>query len=130
VLPQRPNFEEYCWALCELFCPGWHYYLGDIIASIPVPMEFGKGEVESGVVTKVLRGFAENPSPYLDEAMRKKMAAANSSLLQKFTELTFDESAEMRWQDSRPTEADNIDVGLVTGTDLQDDLVEPSGNPF
>ena len=62
--------------------------------------------------------------------MRKETAAAHSGLLRKFTELAFDESAEMRWEESRPTEADNIDVGLVTETDLRDDLFEPSGNPF
>ncbi len=48
----------------------------------------------------------------------------------KFTELAFDEAAEMRWQESRPTEADNMDVGPATETDLQGDLMEASGNPF
>ena len=56
--------------------------------------------------------------------------AAHSALLRKFTELAFDEAAEMRWQESRPAEADNIDVGPATETDLQSDLMEPSGNPF
>ena len=64
------------------------------------------------------------------EEPKKKMMAAHSALLGKFTELAFDESAEMRWQESRPTEADNIDVGPATETDLQDDLVGSSGNPF
>ena len=31
---------------------------------------------------------------------------------------------------SRPAETDNIDVGPVTETDLQDDLTETSRNPF
>jgi hypothetical protein len=44
--------------------------------------------------------------------------------------LAFDEAAEMRWQESRPTEVDNMDVGTATETDLQSDLVEASGNPF
>jgi hypothetical protein len=48
----------------------------------------------------------------------------------KFTDLAFDEPAEMRWQESQPTEADNIDVGPATETDLQSDLMEASGNPF
>jgi hypothetical protein len=64
------------------------------------------------------------------EEPKKKMMAAHSALLGKFTELAFDESAEMRWQESRPTEADNIDVGLATETDLQNDVMESSGNPF
>jgi hypothetical protein len=69
--------------------------------------------------------------PFLDEAGKKKMVAAQSGLLRKFTELACDESAEMRWQDSqRPTEADNIDVGPTTEADLQSDLIEASGNPF
>jgi hypothetical protein len=34
-----------------------------------------------------------------------------------------------RFRDA-PTEADNLDVGLVEETDLQNDLIEASGNPF
>ena len=58
------------------------------------------------------------------------MMAAHSDLLRKFTELAFDEAAEARWQESRPAEADNMDVGPVTETDLQSDLMEASGDPF
>jgi len=50
--------------------------------------------------------------------------------LRKFTELAFDESAAMRWEESRPTEADKIDAGSATGTDLEIDLFEASENPF
>jgi len=52
------------------------------------------------------------------------------ALLRKFTELAFDEASEMRWQESRPMEADNIDVGPPTETDLHSDLIDSSGNPF
>jgi hypothetical protein len=48
----------------------------------------------------------------------------------KFTDLAFDEPAEMRWEETRPAEADNIDVGPATETDLQSDLMEAPGNPF
>jgi hypothetical protein len=58
------------------------------------------------------------------------MMAAHSGLLRKFTELAFDEAAEMCWQQSRPAEADNMDVGLATETDSQTDLMEASENPF
>jgi hypothetical protein len=58
------------------------------------------------------------------------MTSAHSSLLRKFTDLAFDESTAVRWQESQPTEADNIDVGPATATDVQADLVEASGNPF
>jgi hypothetical protein len=61
---------------------------------------------------------------------KKKMMAAHSALLGKFTDLAFDEAAEMSGQESRPTEADNIDAGPTTETDLQSDLVEASENPF
>ena len=53
-----------------------------------------------------------------------------NTLLRKFTELAFDETAEMRWQESRPAGADNIDVGPATETDLQSDLIEAAGDPF
>jgi len=78
----------------------------------------------------VLRDFAQDPFPYLDEAGKKTMIAAHGALLGKFTELAFDESAEMRRQESRPKEADNIDVGPGTETDLQNDLIEAPRNPF
>jgi hypothetical protein len=58
------------------------------------------------------------------------MMAAHSALLGKFTELACDEAAEMRWQESRPGEADNMDVRPATETDLQSDLMEASANPF
>jgi hypothetical protein len=123
------NFQE--WAdFADYFGSRWHYYLGAIIASIPVPLVFGKGQFESGVAAKVLREFAQDPFPYLDEAGKKKMMAAHSDLLRKFTELAFDESAESRWQESQPAEADNIDVGPATEADLQGALMEASGNPF
>jgi hypothetical protein len=38
------------------------------------------------------------------------MAAVNSALLQKFSDLTFDEAPDMRWRESRPAEVDNIDM--------------------
>jgi len=66
----------------------------------------------------------------MDEAGKKNMIAAHSALLGKFTELAFDETAEVRWQESRPAEANNIDVGPGTETDLQGDLIESSGDPF
>ena len=95
-----------------------------------MPLVFGKGQFERGVAAMMLREFAQDPFPYLDEAGKKKMMAADSALLGKFTELAFDESSEMRWQESRPTEADNMDVGPATETDLQSDLIEASGDPF
>jgi len=70
--------------------------------------------------------------PSVPSAIRGKdllERAAHSALLRKFTELVFDESAEMCWQESRPMEADNMDVGPAAATDLQGDLMEASGNP-
>jgi len=58
------------------------------------------------------------------------MMAAHSALLGKFTDLAFDEAAEMSGQESRPTEADNMDAGPATETDLQSDLMEAAGDPF
>ena len=123
------HFQEYG-DFADYFGSRWHYYLGAIIAAIPVPLVFGKDQFESGVAAKVLREFAQDPFPYLDAAEKKKMMAAHSGLLGKFTELAFDEAAESRWEESRPMEADNIDVGPATDTDLQGNLIEASGNPF
>ncbi len=36
----------------------------------------------------------------------------------------------MRREESRLAEADNLDVGPATETDLQSDLMEASGNAF
>jgi hypothetical protein len=110
--------------------PRWHYYLGDLIAAIPVPMKFAKGDFESGVAVKLLNDYAENPLPCLDEDGKKKMIAVTAALLEKFRELAFDEMAEMRWRESQPAEADEIDLGPVTAADLQDELLPASENPF
>jgi len=123
------HFQEYG-DFADYFGSRWHYYLGEIIASIPVPLVFGKGQFESGVAAMMLREYVLDPLPYLDDAGKKSMIAAHSGLLRKFTELAFDESAEARWEESRPAEADNIDVGPATETDYQGDLVEASGDPF
>jgi hypothetical protein len=44
--------------------------------------------------------------------------------------LAFDESAEMRWREAQPGEADNLDVGPVTADDVQKDLLQEVENPF
>ncbi len=93
-------------------------------------MVFAKGDFERGIAVKILNDFAENPFPYLDEEAKKKLAAVHSMLLQKFTELAFDDMAQTRWQEAWPGEADNIDVGPLTEADLQEDLLKLSENPF
>jgi hypothetical protein len=108
----------------------WNYYLGDLIAAIPIPLIFSKGHFESGVAAKLLNDFAENPCPYLDESTNKKMLAVNAALLEKFKELAFDEMAESRWQESQRVEADEIDLGPVTAADLQGELLNVLDNPF
>jgi len=55
---------------------------------------------------------------------------AHSDVLWKFTDHAFDESAEMRWQESQRGEGDNVDVGSRTETDMQNELFESLGNPF
>jgi hypothetical protein len=58
------------------------------------------------------------------------MTAAHAPLLRKFTDLAFAVSAKVRWQESQRMEAGNIRVGPVTETNLQDDLIESSRDPF
>ncbi|HEX3718584.1 MAG TPA: hypothetical protein VH595_11505 [Verrucomicrobiae bacterium] len=86
------DFEDY-------FGARWHYFLGGIIATIPVPFVFVKGQFESGIAAKLLNEFAANPYPYLDEAARKKMDTAQSDLVRKFGELALDESAQARYDE-------------------------------
>ena len=123
------NFSGYG-DFADYFGPRWHYYIGDIIAGIPIPFKFEKGDFEKGLAVKVLNDYAENPYPHLDEKRKKQMVAVDAALLQKFTDLAFNESAEMRWQESQRAEADNIDVGPMTADDLQGELLETSENPF
>lgn len=123
------NFSEYG-DFADYFGPRWNYYLGDIIAGIPVPFEFRQDDFERGFAAKILTDYADNPFLYLGEQQKKQMVAVNSALLQKFTDLAFDEAADMRWYESEWAEADNIDVGPLTTDDLQKDLLETSDNPF
>jgi hypothetical protein len=76
-----------------------------------VPRKFAKGDFENGLAAKVLGGFGEDPFLVLSKEERARMTAAHAALSRKFDELAFDESAEVRWQEAQPTEADNIDVG-------------------
>jgi hypothetical protein len=123
------HFQDYG-DFANFFGPRWNYYLGDLIAAIPVPMVFAKRDFERGIAAKILNDFAENPIPYLDEATKKKLQSVNAMLLRKFTELAFDDMAEARWQESRPAEADNIDVGPLMAEDLQFTLLGSSDDPF
>ena len=93
-------------------------------------MVFAKGDFERGLAVKILNDFAENPLPYLDEEAKQKLAAVNSMLLRKFAELAFDDRAQVRWQESAPGEADNLNVGPLTEADLTDELFATSENPF
>jgi hypothetical protein len=72
------KFQVFLVNFADYFGPRWHFYLGDIIASIPVPLVFAKGQFENGVATKVLRDFAQDPFPYLDPEARAKMTAAHA----------------------------------------------------
>jgi len=123
------NFADYG-DYADYFGPRWHYYIGDIIAGIPIPFKFGKGVFEKGVAVKILNEYAENPYAYLDEKGKKQLVAVDAALLAKFTDLAFDESAEMRWREAQPGEADNVDVGPVTADDVQADLFQERVNPF
>ena len=93
------HFQDYG-DFSDYFGPRWNYYLRDIIASIPVPMVFAKGQFKSGVAAKLLNDFTEDPFPYLDEKTKKKMMTVQSALLRKFTELAFDVRAQMRWEET------------------------------
>jgi hypothetical protein len=82
-----PDYSDYA----DYFGPRWHYYIGEILAGIPIPFKFGKGDFEKGVAVKILNEYTENPHAYLDEAGKKQLEAVDSALLEKFTNLAFDE---------------------------------------
>jgi hypothetical protein len=46
------HFQEYG-DFADYFGPRWNYYLRDIIASIPMPLVFGKGEFKRGFAAKL-----------------------------------------------------------------------------
>ena len=123
------HFQDYS-DFCEYFGPRWNYYIGDIIAAIPVPMLFGKDDLQRGVAAKILNDYAENPFPYLDEATQKKLTAVNSALLNKFTELAFDEMAQMCAPKTTHEAADEYDFGPLTSDDLQTELLPANDDPF
>ncbi len=123
------HFQDYG-DFANYFGPRWELLPGRPDWAIPVPMVFAKGDFESGIAAKILNDFAEDPFPYLAEETQKKLAAGNSVLLRRFTELAFDDMAQMRWQETEQREADNIDVGPLTEAVLQNDLHSESDDPF
>jgi len=62
--------------------------------------------------------------------MKKTLLAINTMLLRKFSELACEEITEMRWQETQPAEADNVDIGSPPEADLQGDLLATPGDPF
>jgi hypothetical protein len=81
------DFEDY-------FGPRWNCYLSDIIATIPMPLRFAKGDFESGLAARLLNEYGADPYPYLDDAAKKKVDGAQSDLLRKFAELAFDDCGQ------------------------------------
>jgi hypothetical protein len=106
----------------DYFGPRWHFYLGNIIASIPVPFVFAADYFQTGIAAKVLRLFAEDPLPYLDETMKRRITAVQSGLLRKFTDIAFDGSAKVRWQESQRAAADDVYRRAGTDENVQNDL--------
>jgi hypothetical protein len=101
------HFREYA-DFADYFGSRWHYYLGDIIAGIPMPFVFAPDYFQNGIAAKVLRLFAEEPLPYLDDDMKKQMATVQSDLLRKFVDVAFDDEAQSRWREfTRKAENEN-----------------------
>ena len=48
------HFREYA-DFADYFGSRWHYYLGDIIAGIPMPFVFAPDYFQTGIAAKVLR---------------------------------------------------------------------------
>ena len=89
------HFREYG-DFADYFGSRWHYYLGEIIAAIPMPFVF-EGEFENGVAT-VMREFAKNR---FRSWMRgeKENGRGAVGFVAEIHGIGFDESAEMRWQE-------------------------------
>ena len=66
----------------------------------------------------------------MDEKGKKQLDAVDAALLAKFTDLAFDDAAEMRWREAQPGEADNVDVGPLTVCDVQGSLLVDENMPF
>ncbi|HUD82875.1 MAG TPA: hypothetical protein VMQ67_05205, partial [Candidatus Saccharimonadales bacterium] len=123
------HFREYA-DFADYFGSRWHYYLGDIIAGIPMPFVFAPDYFQNGIAAKVLRLYAEEPLPYLDDSMKKELATVQSDLLRKFTDIAFDESEEARWNEFERAKAKD-DYGTPGAKAYQqNDLFETSENPF
>lgn len=63
----------------------------------------------------------------MDEAGKKQLVAVETVLLEKFTDLAFDEAAEMRWREAQQKEANKNKVPVEV---LQLELSERGGDPF
>jgi len=77
------NFRDYG-DFADYFGPRWNFYLKDTIAWIPMPLRFLKGAYESGLAAQVLNHYAHNPSAYLDERGKQKLAEAERDLWRHF----------------------------------------------
>ncbi len=99
---------------------------GNAICFARCRIRYRFGRIELLPVKKTGEALAR----YLDEEAKKKLAAVHSMLLRRFEELAFDDRAQVRWQESEPGDADNLDVGPLTEADLTGELFATSENPF
>ena len=58
------------------------------------------------------------------------MKAVHAALMRKFTDLAFDASQNAQGNENPPAEADEIDLGNIAEADFQNDLLDPSDDPF
>lgn len=113
----------------EYFGPRWNYYLKNILAWIPIPARFAKGDFESGLAFQVLSRYAENPKLYLDDLGKAKIDQVASDLWRELRE-ALEENQEARLKYQAACLSDNFGDRPLTAADMQDDLFDSPDNPF
>ena len=128
ILARMLNFQDFD-DFAEYFGPRWPFRLKNVIAWIPMPFRFRKGDFQSGMAARVLKAYAQSPKSFVDERDRAKIDDVSGELWRRLEE-SLGENSEtlMKLRSMRP--GDNTGDGPASADGLQGDLYADPYIPF
>ena len=128
ILARMLNFQGFD-DFAEYFDSGWPFRLKSIIAWIPMPFRFRKGDFESGMAARVLKAYALSPKDYLEEREKTKIDDVARELWRRL-EYSLGENAESLVELRSRIAGDNSGDGPATADGLQSGLFDDPYIPF
>ena len=128
IIARVVGFQDYG-DFAEYFGARWHYRLKNVIAWVPMPFRFQKGDFASGLAGRVLKAYAVNPKEYLEDHEKTKIDDVGREVWRQLEE-SFDENSEALVKLRSRLPGDNTGDGPASADGLQSDLFADPNIPF